>query len=129
MFPALSEVHRTTFCHQAANLGKTKEELWQEFLALTLRDPTFATCDSTPLPVCCSLVLTAALALKERPPRSLLPLHSCSYKSKLEAGREPVVGLPCKTLAARALARQTVADGGEIELAIKIATGSSEPQG
>ena len=33
-FPALCEVHRTTFARQGANLWKLKERLWQEFLAL-----------------------------------------------------------------------------------------------
>jgi Transposase DDE domain len=51
-FPALKEVHRTTFARQAANLWKVKERLWQEFLALAPRDPSFAICDSMPLPAC-----------------------------------------------------------------------------
>ena len=51
-FPALSEVHRTTFARQAANLWKVKEYLWQELLTLTPHDPTFALVDSMPLPAC-----------------------------------------------------------------------------
>jgi len=51
-FPALSEVHRTTFARQAANLWKVKERLWQDLLALVPHDPTFAICDSMPLPAC-----------------------------------------------------------------------------
>jgi hypothetical protein len=51
-FPTLSEVHRTTFARQAANLWKLKEHLWQELLSLTPHDPPFAICDSMPLPVC-----------------------------------------------------------------------------
>jgi hypothetical protein len=51
-FPALLEVHRTTFTRQAANLWKLKEDLWQELLALAPHDPTFAICDSMPLPAC-----------------------------------------------------------------------------
>jgi hypothetical protein len=51
-FPTLGEVHRTTFARQAANLWKVKEDLWQELLALTPHDPTFAICDSMPLPAC-----------------------------------------------------------------------------
>jgi hypothetical protein len=51
-FPALGEVHRTTFARQAANLWKVKERLWQELLALAPHDPTFALVDSLPLPVC-----------------------------------------------------------------------------
>ena len=51
-FPALHEVHRTTFARQTANLWKLKEDLWQEFLALAPHDPAFAICDSMPLPAC-----------------------------------------------------------------------------
>ena len=51
-FPALGEVHRTTFARQAANLWKVKERLWQELLGLTPHDPAFAICDSMPLPAC-----------------------------------------------------------------------------
>jgi hypothetical protein len=51
-FPALGEVHRTTFARQAANLWKVKEELWQELLALTPHDPALAVCDSMPLAAC-----------------------------------------------------------------------------
>ncbi len=51
-FPALAEVHRTTFARQAANLWKVKEHLWQEFLALAPYDPAFALVDSMPLPAC-----------------------------------------------------------------------------
>ena len=51
-FPTLGEVHRTTFARQAANLWKVKDNLWQELLALTPHDPTFAVCDSMPLPAC-----------------------------------------------------------------------------
>jgi hypothetical protein len=51
-FPALGEVHRTTFARQAANLWKIKERLWQELLSSTPHDPTFALCDSMPLPAC-----------------------------------------------------------------------------
>jgi Transposase DDE domain len=51
-FPTLREVHRTTFARQAANLWKVKELLWQELLALVPHDPTFAICDSLPLPAC-----------------------------------------------------------------------------
>jgi hypothetical protein len=51
-FPALGEVHRTTFARQAANLWKVKERLWQEFLPLAPHDSAFALCDSMPLPAC-----------------------------------------------------------------------------
>jgi hypothetical protein len=51
-FPALGEVHRTTFTRQAANLWKLKDDLWQKLLTLAPHDPTFAICDSLPLPAC-----------------------------------------------------------------------------
>ena len=46
-FPALCEVHHTTFARQAANLWKVKERLWQELLWQELlcsapHDPAFA---------------------------------------------------------------------------------------
>ncbi len=40
-FPALCEVHRTTFVRQAANLFKLKEGLWQELLTLAPRNLYF----------------------------------------------------------------------------------------
>ncbi len=51
-FPALGEVHRTTFARQAANLWRVKERLWQEVLPLAPHDPAFALVDSMPLPAC-----------------------------------------------------------------------------
>jgi hypothetical protein len=51
-FPNLRRVHRTTFSRQASNLWKVKEYLWQELLAESPHDSTFALCDSMPLPVC-----------------------------------------------------------------------------
>jgi Transposase DDE domain len=51
-FPNLRCVHRTTFTRQAANLWKVKELLWRELLICVPHDPTFAMCDSMPLPVC-----------------------------------------------------------------------------
>ena len=51
-FPNLRQVHRTTFTRQAANLWKVKELLWRELLICVPHDPTFAMCDSMPLPVC-----------------------------------------------------------------------------
>src|SRR5215212_3290237 len=51
-FPALGEIHRTTFSRQAANLWKLKERLWQDLLLLAPHDPTFALVDSMPLPAC-----------------------------------------------------------------------------
>lgn len=51
-FPTLCRVHRTTFARQAANLWKVKEHLWQELLSYTPHNPSFALCDSMPLPAC-----------------------------------------------------------------------------
>lgn len=51
-FPAVRQVHRTTFVRQAANLWRLKERLWQDLLGHVPRDPTFAIVDSFPLPVC-----------------------------------------------------------------------------
>lgn len=51
-FPALGQVHRTTFVRQAANLWAVKERLWQHLLAAVPHDPTLAVVDSFPLPVC-----------------------------------------------------------------------------
>jgi hypothetical protein len=51
-FPALCEVHRTTFTRQAANLWKVKEALWQRLLPETGCDPTWAMVDSFPVAVC-----------------------------------------------------------------------------
>jgi hypothetical protein len=46
-FPNLLRVHRTTFTRQAANLWRAKELLWQELLAETPHDPTFAIFSAT----------------------------------------------------------------------------------
>jgi hypothetical protein len=52
-FPALQEVHRTTFTRQAANLWVAKERLWQHLLRREIGfDPLFSLVDSFPVPVC-----------------------------------------------------------------------------
>jgi hypothetical protein len=51
-FPALREVHRTTFCRQAANLWKVKEGLRWELLGEVRFDPELSLVDSFPVPVC-----------------------------------------------------------------------------
>jgi hypothetical protein len=52
-FPALREVHRTTFTRQAANLWVAKERLWRHLLKKHVRfDPLVSLVDSFPVPVC-----------------------------------------------------------------------------
>lgn len=51
-FPALREVHRTTFTRQAANLWIAKERLWQHLLNHVQTDPLLSFVDSFPVPVC-----------------------------------------------------------------------------
>ena len=52
-FPALREVHRTTFTRQAANLWVAKERLWQHLLRREIGfDPLICLVDSFPVPVC-----------------------------------------------------------------------------
>lgn len=51
-FPALCQVHRTTFTRQMANLWRVKEQLWQALLEQVLYDHKLALVDSFPVPVC-----------------------------------------------------------------------------
>lgn len=51
-FPALREVHRTTFTRQMANLWVAKERLWQELLRRIGFDPRISLVDSFPVPTC-----------------------------------------------------------------------------
>lgn len=51
-FPKLSEVHRTTYTRQSANLWFVKGRLWQDLLAEIAFDPAFTIVDSMPVPVC-----------------------------------------------------------------------------
>lgn len=51
-FPALLEVHRTTFARQAANLWVVKEKLWKNLLDLMYFDPKISLIDSFPVPTC-----------------------------------------------------------------------------
>ena len=51
-FPALRQIHRTTFTRQAANLWQIKESLWQFITGLIQYDPSLAIVDSLPVPVC-----------------------------------------------------------------------------
>jgi Transposase DDE domain len=52
-FPALQQVHRTTFVRQAANLWAVKERLWCWLRDHAVRhDPLVGIVDSVPMPVC-----------------------------------------------------------------------------
>ncbi len=52
-FPAMAQVHRTTWLRQAANVWAVKERLWCLIRdTLLLYDPTVAIVDSMPIPVC-----------------------------------------------------------------------------
>lgn len=51
-FPALRQLHRTTFVRQAANLCHLKERIWQRLLPRIGCEPWLQLVDSFPLPVC-----------------------------------------------------------------------------
>jgi hypothetical protein len=51
-FPALREVHRTTFARQAANLWPAKKKLWTHLLDRVGFDPKISLIDSFPVAVC-----------------------------------------------------------------------------
>ncbi len=51
-FPGITQVHRTTFVRQAANLWKVKHDLWQCLLGQIAMDPTISVVDSFPVPLC-----------------------------------------------------------------------------
>ncbi|CAN5518499.1 hypothetical protein BH23CHL2_BH23CHL2_05750 [soil metagenome] len=51
-FPGLTQIHRTTFVRQAAQLWACKALLWQGVVSPTPHDPELAWVDSCPLPVC-----------------------------------------------------------------------------
>ena len=51
-FPAIRNVHRTTFTRQAANLWKVKEEIWHKLLQQMQFDRQISLVDSFPMPVC-----------------------------------------------------------------------------
>ena len=60
-FPALREVHRTTFTRQMANLWVAKERLWRHLLRRTGFDPRISVVDSFPgCPLAVSPAPTAA---------------------------------------------------------------------
>jgi hypothetical protein len=52
LFPRITQVHRTTFARQAANLWVVKQELWHWLIAHLGGDPTLSLVDSMPLAIC-----------------------------------------------------------------------------
>ncbi len=50
-FPALGQLHRTTFVRQAANLWAVKRQLWSMLIELIDHDPLISITDSLPIPV------------------------------------------------------------------------------
>lgn len=52
LFPRLTQVHRTTFTRQGANLWAVKDVLHRHLLHRIRRDPTLWILDSFPVPVC-----------------------------------------------------------------------------
>lgn len=52
LFPAIGQIHRTTFTRQASNLWAAKEALWPRAVAELPCDPALAIIDSLPVPVC-----------------------------------------------------------------------------
>lgn len=51
-FPALKQIHRTTFVRQAANLWYAKQQLWSRLIGWIDQDPLISITDSLPIPVC-----------------------------------------------------------------------------
>ena len=51
-FPALRQIHRTTFVRQAANLWQAKEKVWQFILDFIRHDPALSIMDSFPIAAC-----------------------------------------------------------------------------
>lgn len=51
-FPALDQIHRTTFMRQAANLWAVKQQLWSTLIGQIDHDPLISITDSLPIPVC-----------------------------------------------------------------------------
>jgi hypothetical protein len=51
LFPAVTQVHRTTFARQAANLWAVSEQVWRRLRDRLPHDPTLSFVDSVPMPV------------------------------------------------------------------------------
>jgi hypothetical protein len=52
LFPRITQVHRTTFARQAANLWVVKQELWRWLIDQLGGDPALSLVDSVPVAVC-----------------------------------------------------------------------------
>jgi hypothetical protein len=52
LFPRMTQVHRTTFARQAANLWAVMDRLWGVLLERVPHDPALSLVDSIPTPVC-----------------------------------------------------------------------------
>ena len=52
LFPRITQVHRTTFARQAANLWQVTQDLWHWLIAQLGGDPSLSLVDSVPLTVC-----------------------------------------------------------------------------
>ena len=52
LFPVLSQVHRTTYTRQSANLWRLKEQVWQHLVNQLPHHAHLHFLDSVPLPVC-----------------------------------------------------------------------------
>lgn len=64
-FPKLTQVHRTTYGRQAANLWWVKALLWRALLQQVHFDPAFSIVDSLPLPICRFARATYSRRLRE----------------------------------------------------------------
>ena len=73
LFPRLTQVHRTTFARQAANLWVVTEQLWRRLLDRVPHDPTLSFVDSVPMPVCRVGRATPAAASAGWPPSAATP--------------------------------------------------------
>jgi hypothetical protein len=51
-FPAVRQIHRTSFVRQAANLWGVKQQMWSNLIAWVVEDPLISITDSLPIPVC-----------------------------------------------------------------------------
>lgn len=73
-FPALVQVHRTTFARQAANLWSMKRRLWQRLLATRIkREEELCLVDSFAMPTCSFAKAPATKTSPGSPPEVTMP--------------------------------------------------------